>query len=284
MATPSSLTDVTASNQPNEAPKSAEPAQPAQPNPVDKDAAEVGRIILDSGYSKEQLNDLLQAPGALNQLRYMVENDPKAFQQMLERASPELGARFLDQMTNLYLERYGNESGNETPADGKPAVGSEVQDQLRLLQERIDQSEQKERQREQAAHLATVESRYNARVDDLFKMVPKELTLTKSQEKALRSELQAELNSDPSARQRVLNGNFVDVPLKFQSLVTDWVNDQKAQQTALEDQRKQIQSGAGNNFLSGPAQALMPTDTSADSWDNTERDLAAAFKKLGMGA
>ncbi len=282
MATQSSLTDVTASNQPNEAPKSAEPAQPVvSSNP---EAAEIGQIILNSGYSKEQLNDLLQAPGALNQLRYMVENDPKAFQQMLERASPDLGARFLDQMTNLYLERYGQDAVTEKDADGKPAIGAEVQEQLRTLQERINQSEEKERQREQSAYLATIESRYNSRVDDLFKQIPKELNLTKSQEKSLRRSLQAELNDDPQARQRVLSGNFVDVPLKFQSLVTDWVNDQKAQHESLEAERKKVQSGASANFLSGPVQALMPKETSSDSWDNTEHDLAEAFKKLGMGA
>ncbi len=278
------LTDVTAQPNPPAPAKPAEPAAPLAP-PVNPEAAEVGKIILDSGFSKEQVNDLLQAPGALNSLRYMIENDPKQFVAMVERANPQVGAAFLDKVTDMYLERYGERDGQTaTPASGAKGSGpsGEVVEELRSLRDQLHEV-QSERERERAAaQQATVMSRYNSRVDDLLGQLPKELSLTKAEQKALRSELLTEIQSDPSAAQRASQGNFVDVPMKFQSIVQDWLNDRKQVAEQAKAEREKVSKGAVSPFLAGPAQNLLPQPEMADSWDATTDGLAAALQKAGM--
>src|SRR2546422_1049189 len=98
-AATATLKDVTSPNQP--APQ-AEPAKAADApaatattvEVADKDAAELGRLLLDSGVTKDQVNDLLAAPQALQAIRYQVENDPAEFIRSLERVNPGAGENF----------------------------------------------------------------------------------------------------------------------------------------------------------------------------------------------
>src|ERR1700744_3924659 len=62
----------------------------------DVDALEIGRILRDSGVTKDKVNDLLQSPSALAALRHIVVNDPKELVRMVEKVDPGAGTRILD--------------------------------------------------------------------------------------------------------------------------------------------------------------------------------------------
>src|SRR5882762_11692235 len=109
------LRDITAS--PNPVIPSQEPAKavgtPVAPattiTVADTDAAELGKTLLDMGVTKDQINGILEAPQALQAIRYMVENDPQEFIRSLERTNPGAGENFLDKLAKLYVDRYAKE-------------------------------------------------------------------------------------------------------------------------------------------------------------------------------
>src|SRR5258708_16657766 len=67
----------------SEATTEEKPIEKAEEKPaaaaVNLDAAEIGQILLDSGFTKDQLNALMEAPKALAAIRNQIENDPTEF-------------------------------------------------------------------------------------------------------------------------------------------------------------------------------------------------------------
>src|SRR5258708_37646995 len=177
---------------------------------ADKDAAELGRLLIESGYSREKINDLLAAPSALQSIQHLVRNNPQEFLTMLERTDPEAARNFHEKLAHLYVERY---EGRETPTSKAGRVDSELMAELQALREKVSQAETREQQREQLKAMAAVQARYNARVDELLANEEiKKMALTPAEKKGMRARLDSELARDPAALQRINNGNLFDGP------------------------------------------------------------------------
>ena len=102
----------------------------------------------------------------------------------------------------------------------------------------------------------------------------------------MRAMLDIDLASDSSAVQRVSNGNFFDVPRRFQSILNNWSQDRKAATDAAAKARERSSSGAFSPVADGPNPFSLENVPSStfDSWDSTADGLAAAFKKLAAGS
>lgn len=276
---PEAVVDPPVKTEPTEKP-ATDPAPTVQAT-ADKEAAEIGKILLDSGFSKDQLNDLMAAPSALNAIRSMVTNDPQEFLKMLERTDPDSAKNFHEKLADLYVERYADKNPPATSGAGKQG-DSELMREVQALKSETN-ALRTERERERlAASMAQVQNRYNSRVDDLLgtKEV-KDLGLTKSEQKAIRAQLNAELANDPNAVKRVSNGNFVDVPMTFKGIIESWAADKKAASETAKGQRDRTSNSAFPEFPSGPNSFMVDVPANvADSWDNAEEGLGAALNKL----
>lgn len=261
--------------------ESAAPETPAAPRILEApspDAAEIGRIILESGFTKDQLNDLLQAPRALDSLRNLLQNNPQEFLNTIERTDPRTHETLLDAASDKFVQRYGSK---EPRGNSKEDSTNDLMREVEALREKTNRLESEQSRRDQAAALAATRQRYQARVDDLLSLKEvKELGLTKSEAKAFRARLDSELGADPTVVQRVSNGNFVDVPKAFQGILDEWVSDKKAASEAEKTQRERASKSGFPEFLSGPnlLNVDIPTGT-FDSWDNTEEGFAKALER-----
>lgn len=242
------------------------------------EAAEIGNILLNSGWTKDKINDLIEAPGALAAMRYAVENNPKEFLNMLERANPEIGRKFLQDMADTFVERY--EPAKKPVKADKSDVSNELMEEVKALREKTNRLETEQARRDAAAALASTQERYKARVEDLFGQL-KDLNLTKSETKALRARLDSELSSDPTVVQRASKGNFVDVAPTFKRIVDEWGADKKAQAEAEKTGRDKQQKGALPDFQSGPNFTMDVPTATFDSWDATEDGFAKALASTG---
>ncbi len=260
------LKDVTTS--PNPAQAVQEPAKAADATAAaattvevaDKDATELGKLLLDSGVTKDQVNDLLAAPQALQAIRYQVENDPAEFIRSLERVNPGAGENFLDKLSKLYVDRYSREPTAKT-ANGKTsdAATTELQDKLRELTEKVTGFETQAQRQANAAAMAAVNARYEARVDDLFSQLPADKVPLTSNEKALiKDALGNRLGRDSSVATRVYNGNFVDVPREFKTIVEGLVKDRVAAADAQKTARERTSANSFPELSSGPIE--LPKD------------------------
>lgn len=276
------LKDVTVESNPSPAEVKEPPKQdPPKLEVKDDEAAAIGRALMESGYTQAQLNDLLQAPQALNSLRHIIENNPQELVSMLERNNPEAAKRFLEVTSDEWLQRNrqflpANQGDGKDPKN----VPSELISQVEALQGKLNQMETREQQRANAAALASVRARYDARVDDLFNQLPKDMGLTKSESQALRAYLDKELSNDPVSVTRVSQGNFVDVPKKFQSIIEGWSGDRKAAVEAEKTAREAAKRGARPEFTPGANPFLVDVPAGADaSWDATEDAFAKALER-----
>lgn len=246
------------------------------------EAAELGNILISSGYTKERVNELLEAPGALAALRYAVENDPKEFLSMLQRSNPQVADKFLQTMADTFVDRY------DAPAPKKAAAktedgNSELMAEIAALRDKTNKLETEQQRRDVVALQAATQQRYSARVDDLFGQV-KDMGLTKSEQLAMRARLDKELSADQTVVQRASKGNFVDVAPTFKKIVDEWVSDKKAAIEAEKTARDRQQKGAFANLSSGP-NPFMPvnvSDSTFDSWDNTEAGFAKALEQFAQ--
>lgn len=277
------LRDTIVSDEPAPTPVvEATPATPAPETPtVDPEVMEIAQILRGSGVSKEQVNDLLSAPKALESLRYAIQNNPQEFLNMLDRTDPQTGEKFLEAMADTYVNRYGDKG--KPAAKGKEEPNGELMREVEALRETVGRFQTEQQRRDQAAALAQTRQRYDARVDDLIGQPGvKELGLTKSEVKAIRARLDTELSRDPSAVERASKGNFVDVPRTFQTIIEEWASDKKAASEAAKAQRERAAKGAFADFPAGPNPFMnveLPKGTS-DSWDATEEGFAKALESV----
>ena len=259
------LRDVTAASSAasTEPPKSPADAASAAAPPTttvevaDKDAAEIGKLLLDSGVTKDQINEVLQAPQALSAIRYMVENDPQEFIRSLERTNPGAGENFLDKLSKLYVDRYARSDTDASAGnkDSKTNANAELESQVRKLSEDLNGMRTQAQQAAAASSQAQVMARFNARVDDLFGQLPADkVPLSAYEKKIITGALKDELTSDPNVVKRIYNGNFVDVPTKFKGIVEGLVNDRKATADTAGKARERSASSAFPDFGAGPVE------------------------------
>lgn len=242
---------------------------------ADKDALEVGRILLDSGYSKEQINSLLDAPKALEALKYAVENDPKEFIRTLERNNPQAGEKFLDELSKLYVERYDRPADSKGDGKGSDKGASpELMEQVRKLQEQVGSFQTREEQRAQASAMAQVQARYAARVDDMFNQLPSDkFPLTNYERELIKGKLSADLAADPATVKRVMNGNFADVPRQFSRILEGLAADRKSAADAETKKREASSKLSFPQFTGGPAE--LPKDFYTPPESNAPDDIWA---------
>lgn len=200
---------------------------------------------------------------------------------MLERTDPDAARNFHEKLADMYVERYSDRTDRTQPSTGKQGDVELMREVQSLRSE--TQALKSEREREkQAVAMAAVQNRYNSRVDDLLgtKEV-KDLGLTKSEIKAIRADLSAELAKDQNMVKRISNGNFVDVPQTFKGIIESWAADKKAATEAAKGQRDRASNAAFPEFPSGPNPLMVdvPADT-FDSWDKTEEAMGAALARI----
>lgn len=268
--TAATLKDVTASPSPaptatQEPTKTADAAAAASPtaslDAANKDAAEIGQLLLDSGIGRDQINDVLQAPQALAAIRYMVENDPQEFIRSLERTNPGAGENFLDKLSKLYVDRYAKAGGAADTKDGKgaDAPNAELSAKIAELSEQLNGMRTESQSHAAQAAQAQIQARFNARVDDLFGQLPADkFPLSTYEKELIRGKLSNDIAADPNAVKRVYNGNFVDVPRTFKSIVEGLANDRKAAADAQKAARERVKNVSFPDLSGGPVE--LPKD------------------------
>ncbi len=245
---------------------------------LDPEALEIGRILRDSGVTKDQVNNLLQAPKALEALQSALQGNPDEFFNMLQRSDPKAEEKLLQAGADRFVKRYGEDT--KPGKDGKPDPNGELMREVAALKETVKGFQTTQEQRDRNAAMAAVKQRYDARVDDIFGQKEiKELGLTKSETKAMRARLDAELASDQNIVQRASAGNFVDVPVKFKGILDEWSADKKAAAEAIKDGRDKVKGLP--EFLAGnsPFMNFDVPSAASDSWDATESALASALER-----
>lgn len=283
MSEEATLRDVTVPPDSSDAAEPKKAAEPAKEQPIEvkdpgeAEAAEVGRILLNSGYSKAQINELLQAPQALASIHALLNTDPKQFVKQYALSNPTGAEKLRDVIAEEYVELHGTRDEGKKPADGK-APDSALMGEVAALREKVTGFESREQQRASAAAMASTRQRYDSRVDDFFGQDGvKNLGLTKSEERGMRALLDKELAVDQTIVQRVSNGNFVDVAPTFKRIIEGWASDRKAAAEADRKQRDNVQAGASYTFPGGPNPLDIPASVS-ESWDATEEGFAKALQ------
>lgn len=283
MSEEATLKDVTVAPNPADAAKAegtsgtktAEPEKKVEvTDPAQAEALEVGRILLESGYSKAQINDLMQAPRALASLKALLENDPKQFVKQYALNNPEGASKFREAIAEEFVELYGDKGKK---ADSGKSADSELMGEVAALRDEVKGYRTAQEQAAARTALAAIQARYNSRVDEFFSQDGiKGLGLTKVDEKGMRALLDKELASDPSIVQRVSSGNFVDVAPAFKRILDERAAETKAKIEADKQARERIKSNSVFT-LPGAAEPIQVPTEASESWDATEEAFAKAL-------
>lgn len=281
------LKDVTVTPSPGETATPQEEAKSAPPetlkvelaDPSAAEAAEIGRILLDSGFSRAQLNDLMQAPQMLRSMRSLLDTDPKAFVKEYAKANPDGAGKLRDAVAEEYVELFGDKGGGDKKADSKAAPDSGLMQEVAALRSEVQGYRSATEQANARAAMASTQARYNARIDEMFGQDGvKKLSLTRTEQSAMRALLDKELAGDQTIVQRVSNGNFVDVAPAMKRIFDGWAADKKASSDAERQAREGVQGNANFTFPGAPSPIDMPKGFD-ESWDATEEALARALEK-----
>jgi len=151
---------------------------------------------------------------------------------------------------DLYVYKAGTLAKS---SDGKTGANDELQAQIRDLSEKVNGFQTAAQQSAAASAQAQVMARFNARVDDLFGQLPADkVPLTSYEKRIITGALKDELTSDQNVVKRIYNGNFVDVPRQFKTIVEGLVKDRVAAADTAKAARERSSNRAQPDFGAGP--------------------------------
>lgn len=249
------------------------PAAAVAPEPAKPDYApevlELAKQLAEDGVTREGYGQLIEGRDALNKMGYLLKENPKEFFRTIELNDPETAKKALEEFSQIYLDRNLSREDQARIEAGQPLEEADpMQKQLEDLQSELKSLKDNAMARDQAASVATIKSRYEARINDLFSQLPD--NMPKHHQEALRAMLDRSLGADEQAAGRIRQGNFVDVPNHFKKILDNWAAETKAANDAEIAKREQVRKNAQLTFAPG-AEAVggPPPESLADkNWDD----------------
>lgn len=268
----------------NPNPTQAAPAEPAKPE-LAPEVIELARKLAEDGMTQDAYQGLIQGRDALNTMGYLLKENPKEFFSVIERQDPETAKKALEEFSQIYLDRNLTKDDQAKLEAGQPLGEADpMKKQLEDLQTEIKSIRDNEQRREQSAAMASIQKRYEARMDDLFGQLPD--NMPKHHKTALRALLDRSLGGDEQAASRIRQGNFVDVPKHFKNVLDGWAAETKAANDAEIQKREDIRKRAQIAFTPG-AEAVggpPPESLAEKNWDDFGDELGRILgQAVGAG-
>lgn len=238
-----------------------------------KDEADLAALaqLADLGINPSNAADFVRAKNALDTLNRTLVTDPDTMLAQLETANPDAYYGLLDKAASRFLKHF------PPPEDGKPADGGKgsapksdprvdaLESEVRVLR---TSREAEERQTKAKA----VEAEYNKRLDGLIAQADDKAHLSAKDKRFLRLETGSLVASDETARRRIAQGVFVDLPKHFASALSTVAAETKTATKTEQDKRAGVVANGVHEPAAGP-ENKGGSPTAADDWD----DVASAF-------
>jgi hypothetical protein len=241
---------------PAEPPKAAEPVV----SPVTAEAETVLAKLDSMGINPENAAAIVQKAQATDRMAYLVENNPRAIFEELEKTSPELFKRALDEATNLYLER------NPQP-DGQTGAKSSVADSpvIKALENRIASFESKLSAENVQKQFQERLKSYESRREEYIAKLPQDTP--EFDKEYLRMKTDRLISLDPKAVSSISQGNYIELAKQFQRATELLAADKKTTQAQQEQARAAQRGNSHPEFAPGPELTVKPEDIdSKDIW------------------
>jgi hypothetical protein len=240
----------------------------------DEDAVEIATMLADAGYTKANIQNLLATPQIVSRLSNMLENDPQEFFKYIERQSPQVAAKFLNKLTDIYIDRYNEEDASE--GEGKGGKPDREPAWARELREQNAQILQENQNRRAQEHYAAVQSTYHQKVDAYIDKLPGDLSAR--DKRSIKLWLNDSIGSDAGAVTRINNGSFLDIPRHLNKVLAEFNEKTTDAATKNADAREKVAKNASKENTNAAA-ASATSVNAADSWDETEKAFANALTK-----
>ncbi len=245
---------------PAEPPKAAEQVTPQVTSPVTAEAESVLAKLESMGINPETAATIVQKAQAADKMAYLIENNPRAIFEEMEKNSPEIFKKALDTASDLYLERYekpDGQSGTKSSVADSPVVKA-LESKIANLENRLTaESTQKQFQE----RLKSYESRREEYISKLPTDTPE------FDKEYLRMKTDRLISNDPRAINAISQGNYIELAKQFQRATELLAADKKTTQ-AQQEQARAAQRGTSHpEFAPGPELAIKPDDIDAkDIW------------------
>lgn len=252
--------------------------QPAAPN---ADIAELGQILTDAGYSKDNVTELLQSRTALQQISNALETDPVEFFRMLERSAPATADRLLERMSDIYAERYGSfdrpAAGNGGQPAPAPQRGEFTDPEVRRLREQLDNIQRRQQMEDQRRQYDAQRQTYYSKVDEAMNRLP--TNLTGRDKKAINAMLHKSIADDTTTLQRINQGIYTDIPKHLQRVLKDYTDTTENDVATHANARQGVESRASRAASVANAAAANGNAEPTDDWESGVQQFARDLTK-----
>src|SRR6516225_2560860 len=90
-----------------------------EPDSAETEALELGKFLIESGFTPQQAKELPEAARALQAMSSIIETNPVEFLAMLERTNPEAARNFHWKMAETFADRYEQKGQTESKGNGE---------------------------------------------------------------------------------------------------------------------------------------------------------------------
>lgn len=224
------------------------------------------------GLTPENAQQVMTKAQLADRISYLVENNPRAFMEEIEKASPETFQKVIDQASDIYLERFGKSEG-QTSTKGSDAESPQVEalrKQLQTLQGTIEQDRNQK-------IFAEKKQQYESKLESFISALP--ATVTEKDREYLRLKTNKLMTEDTGGFQRVMQGDYLPLAKHFQKASSFLTADTKVAQDQQAQARDKVKASAQPEVPSGPESVVRSSTTDIWGGDEFERDVRSALKK-----
>lgn len=234
--------------------------------------------LADLGITPSNAAEFVQAKGALDSLNKALATDPDTVLSQLEAANSDAYFALLDKAANRFLKHFPPEEGGA--ADGSKGSAPKSDPRVDALVTEVQELRAGREQEVRQARAKTVETDYNKRIDGMIEQASEKAKLTGKDKDYLRLKVNALVAQDETARRRITQGVFVDLPKHFNSALSAVAADIKTVNQTELDKRNAVTASGTKEVISG-AEAKGGADVRAgeDEWDAAARAFAADLVK-----
>ena len=236
-----------------ETPAAAAPvAEETKPQFTEQDVAAYQSLV-DMGITPTNAQEFKAAKQAMDSLPQLLKTNPDLLFDEIQKNDPELHDALLEKVSDRWFDQKGKrlyEQQQANPSGSRTEKSESAQDpRVSQIEREWNAFKANQQQAQVASQHAQNTENFNKALDGLVDKLPKEVPEDKRE--FIRLKAEKLLTSDPTARQRINQGVFTDVPKYFAEASRRVTADTKTAADKEHEARKGVESRGGREIIPG---------------------------------
>jgi hypothetical protein len=202
------------------------------------------------GITPQNAEQFKSAKTAMDNLPLLMKQNPDALLDEIQKNDPALHDEFMERVSDRWYNQKGKRQYEEMQrknGNGSRVAESEPDPRVDKLQREVDALKAKDAQENANRQQAAITEKYNKSLDEMVGKLPE--SITEGVRDHIRLKAEKLMWQDNTARERILRGDFTDVPKYFSKASSLVTAETKTAAQKEHDARQRVEAGGTRTIV-----------------------------------